>query len=115
MERKIPSGIFQIKNTVTGRMFLGSSLNLDGSLNSQTFRLSCGAHSNQELQKGRKALGAENVVVQILEVEQVNEINSNFISWHKLELTKMIWMESLQPFFLVSRASARDPKFGWRR
>jgi len=30
-ERRRPAGVFQVRNTANGKVFLGSSLNLDGS------------------------------------------------------------------------------------
>jgi len=50
-ERKKPAGVFQIKNIANGKVLLGSSLNLEGPLNSHKFMLTTGSHRNEMLQK----------------------------------------------------------------
>lgn len=97
-EREIPSGVFQIKNTVNGKVFLGSSLNLDGVLNSQSFKLANGSHSNRELQQDWKRLGADKFVLEILEEVQEPENAGSFNLKDELTLLEMIWLEKLQPF-----------------
>ncbi len=44
-ERQKRAGVFQIKNLANGKVLLGSSLNLDGPLNSHKFMLSVGSQS----------------------------------------------------------------------
>jgi len=96
-ERKKPSGIFQVKNTVNGKVLLGSSLNLGGLLNSQKFKLSAGLHRNRELQKEWNMCGPDKFVFEILEFVQDNN-NPNFNLDDELKLLEQIWIEKLQPF-----------------
>ena len=49
-----PMGIYQIKNLVNGKIFIGSAKNLPGKLNSVKFQLENGSHMNSELQKDFK-------------------------------------------------------------
>jgi hypothetical protein len=96
-ERKKPAGVFQVKNTVNGKVLLGSSLNLDGLLNSQKFKLSVGMHRNRELQKEWNEYGSDKFVFEILEVVQDTD-DPNFNLNDELKLLEQIWLEKLQPF-----------------
>lgn len=39
-----PMGVFQIRNTVNEKVFIGSTLNLDGIFNRHEFQLKAGVH-----------------------------------------------------------------------
>lgn len=96
-EREQRAGIFQIKNTANGKVLLGSSLNLDGPLNSARFMLSSGSHRNKELQHDWNQYGADAFVFEILEVVKVTD-DPNFKLSDELTLLEQIWIEELQPF-----------------
>lgn len=96
-ERVKPSGVFQVKNIVSNKVLLGSSLNLEGSLNKHKFMLKIGSHLNKDLQKDWDELGAEKFVFEILEQVQVKD-DPNFNLKDELALLEMIWLEKLQPF-----------------
>ncbi len=92
-----PAGVFQIKNTANGKVLLGSSLNLEGPLNSHKFLLTIGHHDNKELQKDWNEYGPDKFVFEILEVVQVTD-DPNFNLKDELTLLEEIWLEKLQPF-----------------
>jgi group I intron endonuclease len=96
-ERKKPAGVFQIKNTVNGKVLLGSSLNLEGPLNSHKFMLGIGSHHNASLQKEWNEYGKDIFVFEILEVVKVKD-DPNFNLEDELTLLEQIWIEKLQPF-----------------
>ncbi len=96
-ERQTPAGVFQIKNTVNGRVLLGSSLNLEGPLNSHKFMLTIGHHDNKELQKDWNEHGPDKFVFEILEVVKVTD-DPNFNLSDELTLLEEIWLEKLDPF-----------------
>jgi hypothetical protein len=96
-ERAKPAGIFQVKNTVNGKVLLGSSLNLEGPLNSHKFMLSIGRHRNEELQKEWNEFGATKFVFEILEVVKISA-EPGFDINDELALLEEIWLEKLQPF-----------------
>ncbi len=96
-ERPKPAGVFQMKNTVSGKVLLGSSLNLDGTLNRHRFMLSIGAHPNTELQQDWKQFGADAFVCEVLELVKVTE-EPHFNLSDELTLLEQIWLEQLQPF-----------------
>ncbi len=96
-ERRKPAGVFQIKNTVSGKVLLGSSLNLEGPLNAAKFMLSAGHHENKRLQQDWNEYGADQFVFEVLEEVQVKD-DPNFNLEDELTLLEMIWLEKLQPF-----------------
>src|SRR5829696_819403 len=77
LARPKPAGVFQVKNTVSGKVLLGSSLNLDGALNGHRFMLRIGSHRNKELLNDWKEYGEDKFAIDILEVVKVKE-NPNF-------------------------------------
>ena len=96
-ERQKPAGVFQVKNTANGKVLLGSSLNLEGPLNSHKFMLTMGSHRNPALQKEWNEYGADKFVFEILEVVKVRD-DPHFDLKVELTLLEQIWIEKLQPF-----------------
>ncbi|MGA9364201.1 MAG: GIY-YIG nuclease family protein [Bacteroidota bacterium] len=96
-ERKKPAGVFQVKNTANGKVLLGSSLNLEGPLNSHKFMLSIGRHCNEALQKDWDEYGPDKFVFEVLEVVKVKD-DPDFNVSDELTLLEQIWLEKLQPF-----------------
>lgn len=96
-ERKLTAGVFQIKNTVNGKVFLGSSLNIDGPLNSHKFMLSARSHRNKLLQKEWNEFGQDKFVFEVLETVKESD-DPHFDVSDELKLLEEIWIEQLQPF-----------------
>jgi len=96
-ERPRVAGVFQVKNTANGKVLLGSSLNLDGPLNSHRFMLTIGSHRNESLQKDWNTYGAAKFVFEVLEVVKVKD-DPHFSIEDELTLLEEIWIEKLQPF-----------------
>ena len=96
-ERKKPAGVFQVRNTVNSKVLIGSSLNLEGILNSQEFKLSIGGHPNKELQEEWNEYGSDKFSFEILEVVQDND-DHNFNLKDELTLLEQIWFEKLRLF-----------------
>ncbi len=96
-ERKKPAGIFQIRNLANGKVLLGSSLNLEGPLNSHRFMLQIGRHRNDALQKDWNEFGEKNFAFEILEVVKVKD-DPDFNLGDELTLLEQIWLEKLKPF-----------------
>ncbi len=96
-EREKPAGVFQVKNTVNGKVLLGSSLNLEGPLNAHRFQLSIGSHRNKKLQQEWNEFGPDAFVFEILEVVEI-ENDPKFDLSDELTLLEEIWIEKLQPF-----------------
>jgi hypothetical protein len=96
-ERVRTAGVFQVKNITTGKVLLGSSLNLEGPLNGHRFMLTIGSHRNEALQKDWNTYGADKFVFEVLEVVTVKD-DPHFDIADELTLLEEIWAEKLQPF-----------------
>ncbi len=96
-ERIKPAGVFQVKNTANGKVLLGSSLNLEGPLNSHRFTLKIGSHRNKALQQEWNEYGEDKFIFEILETVKVRD-DPNFNLSDELTLLEMIWLEKIQPF-----------------
>ncbi len=90
-----PMGVFQIRNLQNEKVFVGSSLNLDGILNRHEFALKMDGHANKSLQADWNAVGAENFAFEILEELEPRE---NLDSKKELEFLEDLWLEKLEPF-----------------
>ena len=91
------AGVFQIKNTVTGRVYLGSSLNLHGPLNKHRFTLKYGSHDVPALQKDYNELGAEAFLFEVLAVVKPSE-DPSFNLGNELAALEQLWIQKLEPF-----------------
>ena len=96
VERVKPAGIYQVKNTVNGKMLLGSSMNLEGPLNRHKFMLKIGSHTNKALQSDWNEFGPDAFLFEILEEVNMKD-DANFNLQDELTLLEMIWLEKLQP------------------
>ena len=54
-----PMGIYQIKNKINDKLYIGSTKNLPGKINSHKFQLKNGLHTNKEMQKEFNEIGEE--------------------------------------------------------
>lgn len=90
-------GVFQIRNSVNGRILLGSSLNLHGPLNAHRFMLTIGSHRNRELQKEWNEFGGDKFDFEILETVKIKD-EPGFDVGDELTLLEQIWIEKLRPF-----------------
>ena len=90
----LPMGVYQIKNTANGKIFIGSSKNLPGKLNSQKFQLDLGSHMNTELQNDYTNFGSDNFTFEVLDyLEPIEDINYDYTE--DIEVLKEMWIEKL--------------------
>jgi hypothetical protein len=66
-ETKRPMGIYQIRNTVNGKIYIGSSRNIEGRWNRHQFELSMGMERNKVFESEWKEFGDKQFVFEILE------------------------------------------------
>jgi hypothetical protein len=96
-ERTKTAGVFMVKNHANGKLLLGSSLNLEGPLNSHRFMLRSGQHRNAALQRDWDAFGAESFTFEILETVTPSD-DPGFDLDDELSLLEELWLEKLEPF-----------------
>lgn len=90
-------GIYAITNTRTGRVFLGSTLNLYNIAGRSKCRLNMGSHKNERLQKDWKIFGEETFTFQILETLKLTD-DPAYDYDEDLQILEMIWIEKYRPF-----------------
>ena len=89
-----PAGIFRITNTLTGKVLLGSSMNLDGPLNRLEFELKYGSHRNHALQRDFDLYGRESFLFEIVEIVEPSA-DPDFDAERALEALELRYKEGL--------------------
>jgi hypothetical protein len=92
-----PMGIYQIRNIVNGKIFIGSSKNLDGRLNRNRFQLEQGLHMNKELQNDYNQFGEGKFSFEVLDYLEPKE-DTNYDYTEELKVLEEMWLERLQPY-----------------
>ncbi|MCJ8015138.1 DUF2087 domain-containing protein [Paenibacillus sp. KQZ6P-2] len=98
-----PMGVFQIRNKENGKIYVISSTNLPGTINSQKAKLSSDYHVSRTLQKDWKELGEEAFAFEILEElepdpQAANDLKQQKIYKDKVAKMEKEWLEKLQPY-----------------
>jgi len=93
-----PMGVYQIRNDVNGKVFVGVSLNLPGILNRHRFELNMGNHQNKVLQTEWREFGESHFTFDILdELKPRNEeVPHNYRE--ELAVLEALWLDKLQPY-----------------
>lgn len=105
-ETKTDAGVFQIKNSRNGKVFVESTRNLK-TINGKQFQLEMGSHQNKMLQKEWNEFGPEAFTFEVLEVLEKPE-TGYFDEKDALKKLKAKWLEQLQPFGERGYNSRRD-------
>lgn len=92
-----PMGVFQIRNMKNEKVFVGSSVNLDGIFNRHRFALNAGSFQSKKLQKDWNELGAENFAFEVLEDLFPRE-NPDYDYKADLGVLENLWLEKLEPY-----------------
>ncbi|MEI9986788.1 MAG: GIY-YIG nuclease family protein [Aliidongia sp.] len=67
-QRKIPMGIYSIRNLATGLSYVGSSVNVPAALNRHRFTLQLGSHLDAALMADGRRDGADSFVFEVLDL-----------------------------------------------
>ena len=88
-----PAGVFRITNTANGKIFVGSSVNVPGTLNRFRFELQMGSCKIEQLQEDWKTFGADKFTFETLELidseEGVKDIADEVTALEELYLEKL--------------------------
>lgn len=95
-EMPIEAGVYQIKNTQNGKIFIGSTRNFK-TLNGIKFSLEAGTLMNKELQEEWSHFGASAFSIDILETLEKKDTLYFNEKEALLELENK-WLEQLQPY-----------------
>lgn len=96
-QKKTKMGVFQIKNSVNGKILVGSGLNLDAIWNRNRMELNFGSHRNAALQADWKEFGENKFDFEIL--SEIQEKEGETINYNQ-EVKKLeeMFLEELMPF-----------------
>ena len=92
-----PMGVFLIRNLVNGKVFVGSSMNLDAMFNLIRFQLYAGAHPTKALENDWKRYGAGQFEFEVLE-EVLPREDHAYDYAADLETLEDLWLEKLKPY-----------------
>lgn len=95
-ETKTEAGVYQIRNTRNGKLFVEATRNLK-TINGQQFTLENGTHMNKGLQAEWREFGAGAFAFEVLEVLEEPE-TGYFDQKDELKKLKEKWLAQLQPF-----------------
>jgi DNA-binding HxlR family transcriptional regulator len=94
---QLEMGVYQLQNRITGRIYIGTSRNLEGSRNGRMFELRTGkAVFNRELQKDLDQYGAESFEFSVLSIMDAPEPGDNIKEC--LAALERHWLDKLQPY-----------------
>lgn len=95
-----PMGVYQVKNKINGRIFIGSSRNLSGTANSYFGKLQFDSHHNKNLQEDLRLHGSDAFSFEILETLDTEDLPKENVRLILKELKKLEdkWLNTLQPF-----------------
>jgi biotin operon repressor len=96
-EAERTAGIYRVRNLRTGRVLIGSDLNLHGSLNRHRFSLEHGAHMSGTLQQDWNTLGPDAFAFEIVETVKRTDA-PDFDTERELKKLEQRWIETLRPF-----------------
>ncbi len=87
-----PMGVYRIRNRVSGRSLIGTSVDLPAILNRHRFQLRMGNHRTRELQDDWNQLGAEAFTFEVLdELDPPKEESPDPAA--ELEVLDQLWRE----------------------
>jgi hypothetical protein len=96
-ENPPPGGIFQIKNLVTGKIFIGCGMDVRGKINSHRAQLQMGVLRNQALQEDWNTYGPERFSFEVLDYWTPDTDPPEKQREDLMTLTGL-WLEKLQPY-----------------
>lgn len=95
-EIKTEAGVFQIRNTVNGKVLVTATTNLK-TMQGKRFQLQMGSHKNAKLQAEWKQFGQDAFVSEVLEVLEDKE-EPAFARQEALRRLEEKWLDKLEPF-----------------
>lgn len=93
---KIYMGVYEIKNNVNQKIFIGTATNLKNKWLTLQWQLHDGHHANACLQKDWQQYGSQAFSYAILEEKDTTDISDRK---YELKQMKRKWMDKLQPYY----------------
>jgi hypothetical protein len=104
-----PMGVYQLKDSVNGRVLVGGSMNLPGRRNSHYFQLAMGSHPNKALQADWQAHGEAAFAYEVLETVDGGKLPPE--EWRAaVTALEAKWLEKLRPYDEKGYNTEKKPK-----
>lgn len=94
----IPKGVFQIRNTVNGKIWVESSMNLTAIWNRYRLQLEVGSHPSPALQQDWRSLGPDAFVFEVLAELEQDGIKTDQDYRKELKVLEAMFLDELQPY-----------------
>ena len=92
-----PMGVYQIRNTVNGKVWIDSSTNVPAKFNRYRLQLDAGSHVSSTLQADWNEFGPDAFEFEMLEpLEPRSDLSYDYAS--DLEVLEDLWLEKLEPY-----------------
>ncbi len=92
-----PMGVYVIRNTASGRLLVGASMNLTAAANSQSFQLRMKVHRCKELQADWDRFGGDAFAFEVLEEIDAAKVPAD--EWREaVAALEDKWLDKLQPY-----------------
>jgi hypothetical protein len=95
--KRRPMGIFQVRNALSGKVFLGSTVDLPSMLNRQRSQLQMGAHPNRPLQADWRAHGPDVFAFEVLDTLTPSD-EAGYDPAADLRTLEAMWLARVSPF-----------------
>gem|GEM_PF-124491 len=92
-----PMGVYRIKNSANGKIFVASSKQVDKICNRELFQLRNGLHLNKEMQQDFNQHGEQNFTFEVLEYLEPDKEQGYDYSFD-LKTLEEKWLEKLKPY-----------------
>ena len=92
-----PMGVYQIRNSVNGKVWIDSSVNVPAKFNRYRLQLDAGSHVSKDLQSDWNEFGPAAFEFELLEtLESRSDPSYDYAS--DLEVLEELWLEKLTPY-----------------
>ena len=90
-------GVYQVRNLVNGKIFVGSSKNIPARINRHKFELRYGSENIVELQDDYNKYGVDKFIYEIIDELKPKE-DTEYNYTEDVKVLEELWIEKLQPF-----------------
>lgn len=97
-ETRQPMGVYCVRNTVSGKLLVGASINLPGILNRQRSSLTFAGHTNKELQADWNRLGPDAFAFEVLDTLEPPKDDPTYDPTDDLKALEEMWLDKLSPY-----------------
>ncbi len=96
-QQDLQVGVYQIRNTINGKIYIGGALNVQGIINSNKFQLKMGTHKSKTLQEDWNKFGEVAFIFEVLDEIKLKEGDNKKLK-EELDEQLKLWLDNLEPY-----------------